>query len=156
MRRRLIERVGRWANLLVTFALVLTLGLLSWGISASNLWASMLAGAMLAAVIVLGGTVVLVPDNLRSQAAERTMRVASSTLEHMRGGLTTENCNAVCQLVLPETTAQAVAITDTQVVLAYVGEQAPTFPPARPIPTPPLRSCGRDAWRPLPPAAFRA
>ena len=138
MRRRLIERVGRWANLLVTFALVLTLGLLSWGISASNLWASMLAGAMLAAVIVLGGTVVLVPDNLRSQAAERTMRVASSTLEHMRGGLTTENCNAVCQLVLPETTAQAVAITDTQVVLAYVGEQAPTFPPGSPNTDPTL------------------
>lgn len=138
MKREFIEKFGRWANVLVAVAIVLTLVLLSWGISASNIWASMSAGALLAAIIVLGGSVVLIPDNLRSQATERTMRVASSTLEHMRGGLTHENCNAVCQLILPETEAQAVALTDTQVVLAYVGEQATTFPPGSPNTEPTL------------------
>lgn len=138
MRREFIEKFGRWANALVAIAIVVTLVLLSWGISTSNILASMVAGALLAAVIVLGGTVVLIPDNLRSQATERTMRMASSTLEHMRGGLTRENCNAVCQLILPETEAEAVALTNTQVVLAYVGEQAATFPPGSPDAEPTL------------------
>lgn len=138
MRRRLVEKLGRWVNALVTAALITALLLLSWGITASNLWAAMSAGALLAAVIVLGGSVALIPDNLRSQATERTMRVASSTLEHMRGGLTSENCNAVCQLILPETTAQAVALTDTKVVLAYVGEQATEYPPGSPNTEPTL------------------
>lgn len=138
MLHRLFEKIIQRANVLVTLALLIVLGLLSWGITTSNLWASMFAGALLAAVIVLGGSVVLIPDNLRSQATERTMRVASSTLEHMRGGLTPQNCNAVCQLILPETEAQAVALTDTKVVLAYVGEQAAAYPPGSPNTEPTL------------------
>ncbi len=132
MRRRLIERLGRWVPVLLALSIVVMLVLLSWGISESNLWASMLAGALLAIVIVFGGSVVLIPDNLRSQATERTLRIASSTFDHMRSGLTPENCNAVCQLILPETNAQAVALTDTKRVLAYVGERAPTYPPGSP------------------------
>ncbi|MEE0028243.1 MAG: sensor histidine kinase, partial [Atopobiaceae bacterium] len=108
------------------------LALLSWGISTGNLFASMLAGAMLAAVIVFGGSLVLVPDNLGSEATERAMSIASSMLEHMRGGLTPESCNAVCQIILPETTALAVALTDTNVVLAYAGEQAAAYLPGSP------------------------
>ena len=137
MIHRLAERLGRLSYVLVAGSLVAILGLLSWGVTASNIWASMLAGALLAAVIVLGGSVVLIPDNLRSQATERTMRVASSMLEHMRGGLSPSNCNAVCQLILPETDAQAVSLTDTEVVLAYVGEQTALFPPGTPntVPT---------------------
>lgn len=138
MGRRLVETFAQWANVLVAISVVVILGLLSWGITAEHLWASMLAGALLAVVIVVGGSVVLIPDNLRSQATERTMRVASSTLEHMRGGLTPQNCSAVCQLILPETEAQAVAITDTKVVLAYVGERAATFPPGSPNTDPTL------------------
>ena len=132
MRRRVIERLGRWVPVLLALSIVVMLVLLSWGISESNLWASMLAGAILAIVIVFGGSVVLIPDNLRSQATERTLRIASSTFDHMRSGLTPENCNAVCQLILPETNAQAVALTDAKCVLAYVGEQAPTYPPGSP------------------------
>jgi len=132
----ILERVGKWASLPLAVAIVAILVLLSWGISTSNLWLTMVAGALLAAVIVFGGSVVLVPDNLGSQATERTMRIASSTLEHMRQGLTPESCNAVCQIILPETTALAVALTDTNVVLAYVGEQATAYPPGSPN-TPP-------------------
>lgn len=132
MRQAVVDTFGQWTKLAVLVALVIMLALLSWGISASDLWASMLAGALLAAVIVVGGSVVLVPDNLRSQATERTMRMAASTFEHMRGGLTPESCNAVCQIILPETDANAVSLTDTKKVLAYVGERAPMYPPGSP------------------------
>jgi two-component system sensor histidine kinase LytS len=131
-KRILFERIGKWTSLPVAGAILLMLALLSWGISTGNLFASMLAGAMLAAVIVFGGSLVLVPDNLGSEATERAMSIASSMLEHMRGGLTPESCNAVCQIILPETTALAVALTDTNVVLAYAGEQAAAYLPGSP------------------------
>ena len=93
---------------------IVLLALLSWGLIASNLFAAMIAGAGLAIDIVLGGTNLLVPDDLRSQATERTLRVASGTLAHMAGGLTPEGCVAVCQLLLPETSAAAIAMTDVR------------------------------------------
>ncbi len=122
----------RWLHVWLVVAMLAMLVLLSWGIAENNLWVSMSSGALLAAIIVMGGSVVLMPDSLRSQATERTLRMASNTYGHMRGGLTPENCNAVCQIVLPETQAQGVALTDTKCVLAYVGEQAPAFPPGSP------------------------
>ena len=90
MRTFIAEKLARWASVLVASAIAATLALMSWGIAVGNLWMSMTAGALLALAIVFGGTVVLVPDDLRSQATERTMRVATSTLEHMRDGLTPE------------------------------------------------------------------
>ncbi|MDO4806398.1 MAG: histidine kinase [Coriobacteriales bacterium] len=127
-----VDNVGRWASLPATVAIVAMLALLSWSISTDNLWAAMVSGSLLAAIIVFGGSVVLIPDNLGSKATERTMRIASSTLEHMRVGLTPDSCNAVCQIILPETTALAVSLTDTQVVLAYVGEKDADYPPGSP------------------------
>ncbi len=138
MTGRFVEAFGRWAYVLLGVAIVAMLLILSWGISNGSVLASMFAGSMLALVVVFGGSVVLIPDSLRSQATERTLRIASNTFEHMRGGLTPQNCNAVCQLILPETSAQAVALTDTKCVLAYVGEQAPAYPPGSPNTRPTL------------------
>ena len=55
--------------------------------------------------------------------------MATSTLEHLRGGLTPENAQAICVLLLPETNAAGVAITDTKRVLAYEGSFNVAFPP---------------------------
>ncbi|MGI6754534.1 MAG: sensor histidine kinase [Atopobiaceae bacterium] len=116
----------RYSSLITLIGLallaVIMLLLLSWGISTSNLAAAMASGAVLALDIVISGSLVMAPDDLRSQATERTLRLASSTLSHMRDGLTPENCNAVCQLLLPETQACAIVMTDTTHVLAVVGE----------------------------------
>lgn len=138
MRSRLLDRISSMLNGILAVIVVLMLALLSLGISTSNLWLTMLSGALLAVVIVMGSSVLLMPENLRSAATERTLRMASSSFDHMRGGLTPEGCNAVCQLLLPETNAQAVAITDTNCVLAYVGEEAPASPPGSPNTRPTL------------------
>jgi len=132
MMGKVAELLGRWMHVIMAGCVVLMLATLSWGIAQSSLLMTMLAGAMLALIIVLGGSVVLVPDSLRSQATERTLRVASSMLQYMSGGLTPANCSAVCQVLLPETTAEAIALTDTQVVLAYVGDSDPVSPPGAP------------------------
>lgn len=74
-------------------------------------------------------------DIRRSQATEHTLELATKTLAHMRHGLTQRGCHDVCRLLLPETTAIAVAMTDTESVLAYVGALEADFPPGSPIHT---------------------
>ena len=82
---------------------------------------ALLVGCGLAFVIVLSGAVNVVPEDTRSEATERTLRVATNTLAHLRGGLTPENARAICTLLLPETSAAGIAVTDTKEVLAYEG-----------------------------------
>ena len=113
-------------------AIVILLLLLSYGIAGSNVLATMVSGAGLAVLIVFGGTLLLIPDNMRLQATERTLMMASTTLEHIRTGLNPESCTVICQLLLPETSAMGVAITDTEQVIAYAGEKASDFPPGSP------------------------
>ena len=74
-------------------------------------------------------------EQRNSQGAEHMLGLASRTLDLMRGGLTQEASQAVCRLILPETTAIAVAITDTDRVLGYEGAMAADFPPGSPIKT---------------------
>jgi two-component system sensor histidine kinase LytS len=100
---------------------------------------AVISAAALVLLVVLGGSALVLPDSLRSQATERTLRTASSTLDRMRSGLTQDNCRAVCQLLLPETKAIAVAMTDREDVLAYVGDLENDFPPGSPIHTPATR-----------------
>lgn len=70
----------------------------------------------------------LLSDTKDSEATEHILTLASETLGHMRGGLSQKNCADVCRLLLPETKAIALAMTDTENVLAYEGEMAADFP----------------------------
>lgn len=105
------------------------MALLAWGVAAGSILACLVAGVLMALTIVLAGSLNLSPDDTRSQATERTLRVASNTLEHLRGGLTPENAQAICALLLPETNAAGVAITDASRVLAYEGTFAVAYAP---------------------------
>lgn len=92
-----------------------------------------LAGLMAVAFATIRYT--LSPDRLRAVQAKSTLSLASKTLEYMRGGLSPENCQEVCRILLPESQAMAVAMTDDQVVLGYAGEYAEAFPIGSPIHT---------------------
>lgn len=132
MRRWISDHNALSVRLALLVGVVILLLLLSLGIANNNIVATMISGAGLAVVIVIGGTILLVPDNMRSQATERTLMMASSTLEHVRSGLTPESCTIICQLILPETAAVAAAITDTEQVMAYAGDVPTDFPPGSP------------------------
>ncbi|MBS5450387.1 MAG: histidine kinase [Coriobacteriia bacterium] len=71
----------------------------------------------------------------RASQTKWLLSLASKTLEYMRGGLSQQNCQAVCELLLPETQAMAVAMTDDRVVLGYAGRFAEDFPLGSPIHT---------------------
>ncbi len=125
-------RGSRWPDVILLVTVVVVLAALIWSVSADNVAVAMICGCVMAASVVLGGTVHLTPDDTRSQATERTLRVATNTLEHLRGGLTAENAQAICSLLLPETNAEGVAITNTTTVLACVGPFPVAFTPGSP------------------------
>lgn len=83
----------------------------------------------------LSGRLSRLGDMRSSQATEHILSLASKTLDLMRDGLSRPSCQDVCRLLLPETTAIAVAMTDTERVLAYEGALAADFPPGSPIHT---------------------
>jgi len=127
MRQWFDENFGPILYVLLGILTIALLAMLTWGIGESNLMAAMVAGGGLAVVIVVGGSLLLVPDNMRSLETERILRLASVTLVHLRAGLNPVSGRAVCQLLLPETQAAAIAMTDTERTLAYVGEKVSLF-----------------------------
>ena len=76
------------------------------------------------------------PDKLRAQQTNKTLSLASQTLVYMRGGLSEQNCQEVCNILLPECQAMAVAMTEDKVVLGYAGAHAEAFPIGSAIHTP--------------------
>ena len=102
--------------------------LLAWGVRGNNAVVSMAAGGLLALAIAYAGTVFLFSSNQGAEATERTLRVASSALSYMHEGMTQEGCNAVCRLLLAETSASGMAMTDTERVLACLGEGSEAYP----------------------------
>ncbi len=114
--------IGGSFHLVLSALAVALLGALSWGLIRGNLLSAVIAGVGLATVITTAAASLLATDDHRSQATERTLRVASATQFHMRSGMTPEACRSVCQLLLPETDATAIAMTDTHQTLAYVGD----------------------------------
>lgn len=116
------------------------------GLVASVAWAatSLAAGEMAHLVMALlcvtlclpaFSMIMILPDYLRSHATERTLRLATKTLDQIHGGLTQENCQAICREFLPETKAIAVSITDTDTILGYVGQNWEEYPLGAPIRT---------------------
>ena len=124
----------------VTMSVLVVNALVSFVVYVWSVWAqsgliALLSGVMLVIAILLGSFIVLIPDDTQSQATERTLSMASDTFDHMREGLTYETCQATCELLLPETNAIAVGMTNRTLVLGYAGELAAEFPPGSPIHT---------------------
>lgn len=74
------------------------------------------------------GSYTLLGEMKGSEATEHLLTLASKTLDYMRSGLSRQGCAGVCRLLLPETSAIAIAMTDNESVLAYEGEMAASYP----------------------------
>ena len=99
----------------------------------------MVASIALAGIVTVAFAIIrssFSPDKLRAQQTNKTLSLASQTLVYMRGGLSAENCQEVCNILLPESQAMAVAMTDDKIVLGYAGAHAEAFPIGSAIHTP--------------------
>lgn len=94
------------------------------------------------AVVTIAGLVLLcfffsyvfvVPDDLTSSATDRTLAIASKIFVHTRNGMTSDAALGVCQIILPETMASAMCITDGKQVLASWGLESGLCPAGTPV-----------------------
>ncbi len=61
------------------------------------------------------------PDHVRALQSDRMLSIASESLPFLRQGLEEETADRVCRIVLGETEAAAVAITDQEQVIGFAG-----------------------------------
>lgn len=109
----------------LAIALVVLSGVTIWGLSEpqASRWISLVG---LAGIVAVGLALVFArfatrPDHVRALQSHKTLAIANEALAFMRQGLTEESAQAVCGIVLSDTEAAAVAITDTQRVLGFAG-----------------------------------
>ncbi len=61
------------------------------------------------------------PDHVRALQSDRMLNIATASLPYLRLGLDEETAGEVCRIVLSETEAASVAITDENRVLGFAG-----------------------------------
>lgn len=94
------------------------------------------------AVVTIAGLVLLcfffsyvfvVPDDLTSSATDRTLAIAGKIFMHTRHGMTPEAALGAAKIILPETMASAICITDGKQVLASWGTESDLCPVGTPV-----------------------
>ena len=61
------------------------------------------------------------PDHVRALQSHKTLMIANAAIGYMREGLSDVSAQAVCRIVLADTHAAAVSLTDTERVLGFAG-----------------------------------
>ena len=101
--------------------------------------------AFTASLLILVGTW-LDPDRIRASQSNAMLTLAGDTLESMTSrGLDTVSAQEVCELMLPASSAIAVAITDKERILGYAGRDKVYSEVGSPIQTPATSSVIQDA-----------
>lgn len=149
MRELLEDKPFSWTTtvaLAVALQLVPIVYLVTTLISGADAWPFATMVALLSCVGATGLMLFfsLNPDQLRSAYTEAALNTASDTLEDVLHGLTPEAAQKVCERLLAESSAMAIAITDTERVLGYVGEYEADFPPGSRIHTEATRDVLRN------------
>ena len=109
----------------LAIALLVLSGVTIWSISEAHVtrWIT-LAG--IAGIVAVGLALVIArfatrPDHVRALQSHKILEIANEALAYLRQGLTEESAQEVCRIVLRDTRAAAVAITDTERVLGFAG-----------------------------------
>jgi len=114
---------------LIDVALVATLGVLavitmaSLMIEHASRWIALagLAGIVAVAFALIWARFSTRPDHVRALQSHKMLEVANRSLAYLGEGLTEDSAQQVCRIVLSESEAAAVAITDTERVLGFAG-----------------------------------
>jgi len=106
-------------------ALVVLSVITIWGLAAEHVsrWVSIagLGGIITVALSLVFARFATRPDHVRALQSHMILEVANAALSYLRQGLSPTSAQAVCGIVLAETEAAAVAITDTTDVLGFAG-----------------------------------
>ena len=92
-----------------------------------------LSGLVFTASLVLFIRIKLDPDSVEARQSDSLLTLSNKTLDAMHEGLNAQSAQQICDLLLPETQAIAVAITDRENILGYSGYDAQFSRPGTPI-----------------------
>jgi len=114
---------------LIDAVLVGTLGLLavitmsSLFLEHTSRWVALsgLAGIVAVALALIWARFATRPDHVRALQSHKMLEVANRSIAFLREGLNESSADQVCRIVLSESEAAAVAITDTERVLGFAG-----------------------------------
>ena len=81
------------------------------------------SGAVFTVSVVVVIRLMMDPDSVRALQSDAMLQLASSMIDAMGEGLTARAAQEVCELLLPNTSAIAVALTNRESVLGYAGYQ---------------------------------
>jgi two-component system sensor histidine kinase LytS len=119
-----MNRTYRGIGDIVWIIAAVALGAIAVGL-AGNLPQWVVAAAALVLTLVAVGALyarmAARPDHLRAMQSQTILQIANRSLAYLRQGLDGDTAEAVCRLVLRETEAAAVAITDRETVLGFAG-----------------------------------
>lgn len=79
---------------------------------------------VVAICIAVIAAISLNPESIRARQTSNMLRLSGQMVDIMASGMTPDVAQAICALLLPNTAAIAVAITDTTTILGYVGYRA--------------------------------
>jgi two-component system sensor histidine kinase LytS len=106
-------------------ALVVLSVITVWGLAGAHVsrWVPIggLGGIIAVALSLVVARFATRPDHVRALQSHMILEVANEALSYMRTGLTEQSAQAVCRIVLANSDAAAVAITDTENVLGFAG-----------------------------------
>ena len=79
------------------------------------------SGAVFTVSVVVVIRLMMDPDSVRALQSDAMLQLASSMIDAMGEGLTARAAQEVCELLLPNTSAIAVALTNRESVIGYAG-----------------------------------
>ncbi len=94
-----------------------------------------IAGVIITLSLIVFVRLLMNPDTVRAHQSDVTLQLSSAMLDLMKDGITPAVAQGVCELLLPNTAAIAVAITDQELILGYAGYLAAENPSGTPIRT---------------------
>lgn len=98
-------------------------------------WLALVAIIAMFVLTIIGLRSAGTSDHARARQSNQTLDLASKTVTFMRQGLDSDSAQAVCELLLPAATADAVAITNREYVLGFSGLDRENHLPNSPIQT---------------------
>ena len=74
-------------------------------------------------------------DQTEANGAQKALKIAESTLDHLRGGLSYTSAQNVCEIIYSKTSTLAVSMTNKDTILAHIGAESNHHKAGSPIQT---------------------
>lgn len=119
----------------ISYLLFSILAIMGIALEEDSPWISLVAIIAMFILTIISLRAAGSTDHARARQSNQTLDLASKTVTFMRQGLDTQSAQAVCELLLPAATADAVALTNREVILGFAGVDKESHPPNSPIQT---------------------